>query len=189
MLRVPGAIEFIVEHRQDLCVEIVDTIEQLCERTHGSVRQTTEHIEFVDRAWLEPLQRTVRLAPIALTLTLPLLRPIDAVAPSPTAIAARLASARLLCRPEFASLLRHALDGAQRVASRHAEPTSYVSLAGAALTANVATFDFSHAAVLRGMRRQYPAMAISETTELDALLHDERGYRWCVARCAGVAGR
>jgi hypothetical protein len=29
-------------------------------------------------------------------------------------------------------------------------------------------------------------MAISATTELDALLHDERGYRWYARVCARV---
>jgi hypothetical protein len=36
--------------------------------SYGNVRQTTEHIEFVDRAWLEPFQTSVRVTPLALTV-------------------------------------------------------------------------------------------------------------------------
>ena len=32
------------------------------------MRQTTEHIEFVDRAWLEPFQTSVRVTPLALSV-------------------------------------------------------------------------------------------------------------------------
>jgi hypothetical protein len=57
VLRVPGVIEYMVESRHDLCTDVVDTLEVLCERTYGTVRHTTQHVEMVDRSWLDPFQR------------------------------------------------------------------------------------------------------------------------------------
>ena len=54
---------------------------------------------------------------------------------------------------------------------------SYVSLAGATLTAASTEIDFSYASVLCAMRRQYPHLAITDATLLDSLLSDERGFR------------
>jgi hypothetical protein len=104
---------------------------------------------------------SVRVTPLALSLTLPLLRPpsraVDSKAP---ATAQREATARLVSTPAYAALLAHALDSASRLALRHAEPATYTSLAGTETTVSAVPIDFAYDAVLRGMRRQVTSVRL-----------------------------
>ena len=185
VLRVPGVRNWLLRERPALVERLIDAVARQVQRPHANIRQVTRHTEFTDESWLDPLQRAMRLTPVLLEFTAPLLRPecpFDVDKPADA-----LADARLLVSPQFAAFVARAIDIAARKVGDVARKASYDSLCDAdeEFDALDVPSDLKASSVEKALRKALPALP--EGQSFDELLQDASGYRCPICMSRQVA--